>query len=226
MPRKSAKSPSSKVRSAKSPPHEQRQSQRFTLLLRVAKLITAEGEFLCVLRDVSDRGLRAKLFHPLVTPAACELELGSEVRYRLQRVWQRADQAGFRFADGPLAAQQLIEETGPFPKRHVRLRLAQPVPVLLAANQVTLPAQLWDISQHGAAVLLDQRLAIGLELRIDALHLPALIARVRWRRGGLHGLVFQQGFRLDELAQLNCLLQTGAIAPVPAALTELKIAPH
>lgn len=226
MPRKSAKLPSSTARPAASAPHEQRQARRFTLLLRVAKLITAEGEFLCVLRDVSDRGLRAKLFHPLATPETCELELGSGVRYRLQRVWQREDHAGFRFADGPLAAQQLIEETGPFPKRHVRLRLARPVPVLLAANRVTLPAQLWDISQHGAAVLLDQRLAIGLELRIDALHLPALIARVRWRRGGLHGLVFQQGFRLDELAQLSCLLQTGAIKPVVTTTPVRKVAPH
>ena len=186
---------------------EQRAAKRIRLLLRVAKLRTSLGEFLCVLRDVSDKGLKIRVFHKVPKDEICELELGGGEVYRLSRIWQRSDHAGFKFADGPIAVEQLIAEAGPFPKRHIRLRLHHPVPLMLVLDGVSLPAQLFDISQHGAAIALDQRLAIGCQVRIDALHLPALHARVRWRRDGLHGLVFQQGFRLDALAELAARIQ-------------------
>ena len=192
---------------AQSLPPDQRAAQRFTLLLRVGKLVTPSGEFLCVLRDVSNRGIKARLFHDLPVDQGCELELNGGARYRLERVWQRDDHAGFRFAESSIDIHQLIEEAGPFPKRHVRLRLKQPMPLLLSANGLTLPAQLSDISQHGAAVELNQRLAIGQQLRLDAAQFPAIHARVLWRRGMLHGLVFQEGFRLDALAELAGRIQ-------------------
>ena len=213
---------------AQSLPPDQRGAQRFTLLLRVGKLVTPSGEFLCVLRDVSNRGIKVRLFHVLPVDQGCELELNGGARYRLERVWQRDDHAGFRFAESSIDIHQLIEEAGPFPKRHIRLRLKHSMPLLLSSNGLTLPAQLSDISQHGAAVELDQRLAIGQQLRLDAIHLPALHARVLWRRGKLHGLVFQEGFRLDALAELagriqladeQDLLDGGEVPNSPAALT-------
>lgn len=191
------------------PQDEQRGTERIRLLLRVGKLRTPEGEFLCVLRDVSDHGIKVRVFHKIPKDELCELELGGGECFRLVRIWQKNDQAGFRFADGPIAVDRLIAEVGPFPKRHLRLRLHHPVPLLLIADGVTLPAQLCDISQHGAALKLDQRLAIGCQVRIEALDFPALHARVRWRRSGLHGLVFQQGFRLDALAELAARIQLG-----------------
>ena len=188
---------------------EQRGTERFRLLLRVGKLRTSGGEFLCVLRDVSDHGIKVRVFHKVPKDALCELELGGGECFRLTRIWQKNDQAGFRFADGPVAVDRLIAEVGPFPKRHIRLRLHRPVPLLLITEGVTLPAQLCDISQHGAALTLDQRLAIGRQVRIESLYFPALHARVRWRRGGLHGLVFQEGFRFDALAELAACMQLG-----------------
>ena len=208
------------ARQTAQPGPDQRSGQRFTLLLRVAKLVTGQGEFLCVLRDVSDRGIKAKLFHDLTVTELCLLDLGGGERHRLDLVWQRDGHAGFRFADGPIAIGQLIEEAGPFPKRHMRLALIRPVPVLLNTEGLSLPAQLVDISQHGAAVELDQRLALGRQLRIAAPPLPALHARVRWRRGGQHGLVFQEGFRLDALAQLAGQLQ---LPGDPAALDDQQV---
>jgi hypothetical protein len=183
-------------------PPEQRKTQRFTLLLRVGKLRTPDGEFLCVLRDVSDNGIKVRLFHAIPQDQVCEIELGSGTCFRVTRIWQKNNHAGFCFAEGPIAVDRLIAEAGPFPKRHIRLRLHPPVPILLLVEELTLPAQLCDLSQHGAALRLDQRLAIGCQVRIKGRHMPALRARVRWRRGGLHGLVFQEGFRLDALAEL------------------------
>ena len=206
------------------PLDEQRGTERFRLLLRVGKLRTPNGEFLCVLRDVSDHGMKVQVFHKVPKDELCELELGGGDSFRLIRIWQKNDQAGFRFVDGPIAVDRLIAEVGPFPKRHIRLRLHHPVPLLLIADGLTLPAQLCDISQHGAALTLDQRLAIGRQVRIEALDFPALHARVRWRRNGLHGLVFQQGFRLDALAELAARLQLGQDTFCETAQTRKKSA--
>ena len=185
----------------------QRGTERFRLLLRVAKLRTANGEFLCVLRDISDQGLKVRIFHEIPMDELCELELGGGAVFRVRRVWQHSGHAGFRFTDSPILIDRLIEDAGPFPKRHIRLRLNRPVPILLFADGLTNPAQLYDISQHGAALMLERRLAIGQLVRIEAAHLPLLDARVRWRRGKLHGLVFQEGFRLDALAELAGRIQ-------------------
>ena len=192
---------------AKRPPPEQRQARRFTLLLRVGKLRTADGEFVCVLRDVSDNGIKVRVFHALPDDAVCELELSGGERFRVCRLWQKHDHVGFRFADGPIAVDRLIAAASAFPKRDIRLLLHRPVPILLLVEGLTLPARLCDISQHGAALALDQRRAIGRQVRIEALALPALHARVRWRRGSLHGLVFQEGFRLEALAALAARIQ-------------------
>ncbi|MCC6926679.1 PilZ domain-containing protein [Novosphingobium sp.] len=194
-------------------PPDQRTGQRYTLLLRAAKLVTGQGEYLCLVRDVSDRGLKVRLFHDLAIESQCEIELGSGERLSLECVWQRDLQAGFRFAGGPRDVQKLIDEAGPFPKRHLRLRLNPPLVLMLVSGGLATPGRLCDISQHGAAIALDRSLPLGAQARIEAPALPLLHARVRWRRGGLHGLVFQEGFRLDELAQLTRQLQQPSAEP-------------
>lgn len=186
---------------------DQRSGQRYTLLLRAGKLVLEAGEFLCLVRDVSDRGLKVRLFHPLAIDPTCEIELGNGERLGIECVWQQGSQAGFRFVQGPIDIHTLIDESGPFPKRHLRLRLAPPLPLLVSADGLTEAGVLCDISQHGGALAIDGRLPIHAQVRINSPLLPELHARIRWRRGGMHGLVFQQGFRLDELAELAWRLQ-------------------
>lgn len=50
---------------------DHRAAPRFTLLLRMAKLVCGPAEFLCIVRDVSETGASVKLFHPL--PAGAPL---------------------------------------------------------------------------------------------------------------------------------------------------------
>lgn len=184
---------------------EQRAAARFTLILRAGKLSCEAGQFLCVLRDASASGVKAQLFHPLPDCPAYELELASGERYRLERVWQRGAQAGFRFAEGPIDIHALLTETGPYPKRTIRLQMA--LPVLLESDAVTYPARLCDLSQHGALVQLDTRIPLGQPVRLECPGLPVLHGRVRWRREQAHGLVFQESFRLDDLARRVAALQ-------------------
>ena len=197
-------------------PTNQRAAQRFTLILRAGKLLTGSGEYLCVLRDVSSGGLRLRLFHPLTLPPSLKIELAGGEQYQLDLAWQDGEQAGFRFAQSPVDTDRLLEEAGPFPKRSIRLRLHQPVAVALRSDGPAVQAQLQDISQFGAALSCAERLAIGQQLELDAPGLGRLAARVRWRRGELYGLVFEQSYRLDGLARLVARLQRAGTEPAEA----------
>lgn len=193
---------------------ELRAAPRFTLMLRAAKLVTPVGEFLCVLRDASATGFKAKLFHPLPDVDGYELELGSGERFAVEPVWQADGHAGFRFSDGSIDVHALIEEAGEFPKRHIRLALTLPVAIEAAGESRA--AELRNLSQNGAAIEIELGLALGQLVRFKADGLPPLDGRVRWRRGKAHGLVFQQGFRLDQLAELAARLQLAGAGPAPA----------
>lgn len=195
---------------------DQRAAQRFTLILRAAKLLTETGEYLCVLRDVSSGGLRLRLFHPLTLPPSLKIELTGGEQYRLDLAWQDGEQAGCQFTDGPVDTDRLLEEAGPFPKRSIRLRLHQPLAVTLHSDGSAVEAELHDISQFGAALSCAERLAVGQQFELDAPGLGQLTARVRWRRGALYGLVFEQSYRLDGLARLVARLQRLASGPTEA----------
>lgn len=194
------------------PPDDQRGARRFTLLLRAGKLITGEGEFLCLLRDVSAGGVKLRLFHPLPLQGDCTVELSSGARLAVRPVWQEGELVGLRFARGPVEVGALLEDAGPFPKRTIRLRLRQPCPLTIHEPDRTLPGALCDISQHGAALLCEERIAIGTALELAAEPIGAIAARVRWRRGNRYGVVFTQSFRLDELARFADHLQRPAKA--------------
>lgn len=195
------------------PAPDQRADKRFTLILRSGKLITPAGEFLCVLRDISNGGLKVRLFHPLALDSACEIELSGGERYRLEPAWQRGQEAGLRFADVPVDIEQFLDQAGPFPKRAIRLGLRGGWPIRLHGSGAILPAVICDLSQHGSAVLCGSRLPIGQLVAIEAEGLGTIDARVRWRRGERYGLVFQQSFRLDALARIAYRLQSDNLGP-------------
>lgn len=195
-------------------PPDQRSAPRYTLLLLAAKLIAPVGQFLCILRDVSATGLKARVFHDLPDVADWQLELGNGARHPLIPVWQTDGHAGFRFGSAPVDPHRLMDQyAGPFPKRYIRLQLE--LPVMLWSAGIVRAGQLCDISQLGAQIKVDPPLALRQLVRIEAPGLPLRHARVRWRRGTAHGLVFHQAFRLDELAVVAAQLQ--GVPPETAA---------
>ncbi len=191
---------------------EQRGAPRFTLLIRTAKLVCDSGEFLCVLRDVSETGVRLKLFHELPRDPRLALELADGAFYFIERVWEQGGHAGFRFA-APIDAHAFIAESAERPRGNVRLRLELPASV--TAEGVTGEARLLDISPEGARIECDRILAVGQKVKLQVEGLPAIIANVLWRSAPEHGLAFQTFFALDELARLTAAVQL-AHKPVDA----------
>ncbi|BBC71240.1 PilZ domain-containing protein [Altererythrobacter sp. B11] len=186
---------------------EQRAAPRFTLLIRAAKLTCDAGEYLCVVRDVSETGVSVRLFCPL--PADCELtlEMSNGDRHRLERVWEEPDKAGFRFAD-PVDIERIIGSPSRFSKRSIRVNLE--VPVMLQMGERTLTARMHNISQQGALVSCSEHLSIDQRLRLSARGLPTIAAKVRWRGPQQYGLIFEDTFQFGELARLTAALQLNA----------------
>lgn len=184
---------------------DQRSDSRVSLLLRAGKLIASQGEFLCIVRDVSAGGIKVRLLHDLPSANQFELELANGESYPLALIWQNEGYAGFRFLDRPIDLINVVDEPSRFPKRGIRLRLELPVGIKIGTELHC--AKLCDLSQHGAQIEIEPGLAIGQRVSLCADGFSELESRVRWRRRGAHGLVFQRGFRLDELAQLAAQLR-------------------
>jgi hypothetical protein len=193
------------VSSAPDPARNQRAANRVALLLRAGKLVSECGEFLCILRDASTGGLKARLFHELPPAQRFAIELANGERFPIELVWQRDGHAGFRFLDKPIDVRGLIDERSDFARRDIRLRVSAPLTVRIGEERQT--GLLCDLSQNGAQIEIEPALAIGQQVSLTIEGLPALVARVRWRRGLAHGVIFQRGFRLDELAALVAQLQ-------------------
>jgi hypothetical protein len=207
-----------------------RGAERFTLMLRVAKLVSSQGEYACVIRDVSVSGVRLRLFHDLPPERHLVLILANGESYFVENVWERTNdtgrEAGFRFS-APIDVTTFMTEGSRFPKRQVRLALD--LPAVVAVRDHTSPIVIRDLSQHGARIESERSLFVGQHLRVKGHGLPQIFASVRWSSGASCGLVFQNGFRLDELAQTIWAIrepaERAAARLAKAALAEVPASP-
>jgi hypothetical protein len=199
-------------RDAATGPCEERAAPRFTLLIRAAKLITPEGEFIGVIRDVSEGGISLRGFHAFPGGAPLALELQTGERHCLEKAWDRGRESGFRFVH-PVDIARLIAETGGYPKRQLRLNLAFPVEIGLFGGRAQ--GEVLNLSQQGARIACDEQFAIAQPVRIVSALLPEVRARVRWRRDGQYGVVFDDTFSLNQLAEFACAAQCPELLAEP-----------
>lgn len=197
---------------------EMRETPRSSLMFRTAKLLCESGEYVCVVRDISATGARVRLFHAPPPDTHLFLELANGDRYAMERVWMRDDHVGFRFSC-TIDVDHFIAEPSFHPRRPIRLKLQRPADIVV--DGVVVPAVLLDLSQQGARIEAGRKFALEQKLRLGVEGQPQRFGSVRWRSGYTHGLVLQQGFKLDELARCALALQpfdaTDPTAPAPAA---------
>lgn len=184
---------------------DDRATQRIALMLRAAKLIADDREFLCILRDASPRGVRLRLFHPLPPHNELALELGNGERLRIEQVCHNGNHARFRFAGETDVLRLIDDSAAAHPKRQLRLRIG--LAALVHSGGIATPMTFRDISQQGACIESTRLLMLNELIRIEAPALPPIYAKVRWRRQPLYGLVFEHPFKLDELARMAAPLQ-------------------
>lgn len=190
-------------------PEDLRATPRFALLLRAAKLVGPQGEYLCIVRDVSETGAKLRLFHSLAGIDGLALEAVTGERIPLDLVWEHEGEAGFRFIR-PIDVQRFIAEASPFPKRPIRIAIDQPALITVAGETSTVRVR--DLSRQGACIESERHLALGQQLRIEGGELPQFEATVCWRRQPSYGLVFRQLMGLEELAVRTFRMQQAIVA--------------
>ena len=192
---------------------DQREAPRFTSLIRSAKLVSSQGEFVCVIRDVSSLGIGLRMFHELPVGDRIALELGNGDTFELKKVRANGPDASFTFTR-PIAVDALIREHWGYPKRQLRLNLAMPLTVTAISGRAEAITE--NLSQQGCRFDCDALFAIDQNLRIEGEGLPEIRAKVRWRKGSTYGLVFENTFTLREFAQLAAYLQCPQLVQHPA----------
>lgn len=194
---------------------EQRAAPRFTLLIRAAKLVSHHGEFVCVVRDVSETGVSVKLFHTLPSGSPLELHMPGGGVYEIEPVWQRDNQAGFTFKQ-PVDVTTLINEASDYPKRGLRLGLC--FPIRISTLTQCCEGVVANLSQQGARFECESLFAIDQNLRIETLEkipeFSEVRAKVRWRRDHSYGMVFEDTFTLGDFARLAARLQAPGLLNV------------
>lgn len=175
-------------------------------IIRTAKLVMAQGEFPCVLRDISNNALRVRLYGaPL--PADGEpfwLEFGDGDRFEVSLIWSRDGEAGLAFArENELLS--LIGERGRFKKRAIRL--AVDLPATVRSMGRTIDVMIRDLSHEGAQIACDHMFSVDQPLRLNVPALGEVFAKVRWRRHPGYGLAFVETFRFEEIATVAGNLQ-------------------
>ncbi|MBX7494734.1 PilZ domain-containing protein [Qipengyuania sp. 6B39] len=183
---------------------EQRSAPRFTSLIRAAKLVCGQGEFVCVIRDVSASGVSLRTFHGLPTDADVALELQNGESYELEQVRANGFDASYRF-QGKVDVERLISENWSFPKRQLRLNIMMPVRASTLTQRSN--AFITNMSQQGARLECDNVFAIDQSIRIENDYMPEVRCKVRWRRDANYGLAFDNFFSLREFALLAARVQ-------------------
>lgn len=188
---------------------EQRAAPRFTTLIRTAKLVTPEGEFACVLRDVSSVGVRLRCFHPVPHGDVVTLELQNGESFALSKVREEGFEASYAFS-AEIPIETLVYINDRYPRRPIRLAIR--IPVMLRSLTGTISAETLNISQQGCRVEAALPMALAQSVMIESPHLPAIRAKVCWRRGTAYGLVFDDTFTLKDFALHAARLQCPKLA--------------
>lgn len=188
---------------------ELRGAPRFTLLIRAARLVAAQGEFVCVIRDISETGVSVRLFHALPKDETFELHMPGGRVYEVSRVWVRENEAGFEFAS-PVDVAQIINEASEYPKRGLRLGLHFPITITSLTDSCEGIVE--NLSQQGARFECDALFAIDQAIRISGVGtFRDVRAKVRWRRDRRCGVVFDDTLTLGDFARFAARLQAPAL---------------
>ena len=188
---------------------DQRAAPRFTSLIRSAKLVSGQGEFVCVVRDVSSSGVRLRCFHDVPHDPSMALELQNGELLEIERVRDDGHDASFRFRE-EISVERLVRETSLYPRRLLRLNIAIPLTLRTLAGQIAAVTE--NISQQGCRTECALPLALAQGVVVESPHLPGIRAKVRWRQGGVCGLVFDDTFTLKDFAVHAARLQCPALA--------------
>lgn len=178
---------------------EHRAAQRKSAMLRIAKVVCHTGEYVCLIRDLSELGIGLSFLHEAPPEPRIILQLTNGLTYPLERVWAGKRQAGYRFGS-EISLEEFLREESPFESRPVRLDIT--ADARITDGRTITRVRLIDISREGAKFESD---GIHPEKRLvsfEALGLPQRLGQIRWQNGKQFGMRFQHPLEIQELATM------------------------
>ncbi|MEM7779589.1 MAG: PilZ domain-containing protein [Pseudomonadota bacterium] len=179
-------------------------AQRAAMVLRRAKMVCQSGEYLCLIRDVSEKGIGLGFLHDVPPEPRTLLQLANDLTFPIERMWTGQRQAGYRFASS-ISLDDFLTDNSPRKVRPIRLNI--PGIVRLRDGRKRADGRLIDISCEGAKIATPAELRSGALMSFELDGLPPQLAQVRWSKKGRYGLKFQQPVETEEMALCAMHLQ-------------------
>lgn len=177
---------------------DRRTAPRFALLMQAAKLVSCEGEYLCVVHDASVEGVRVRHFGHLPKERLLKFELSNGEVFPVQCVWHDDVYLGLQFPDGVDLDRLVKLSADGLPRRPMRLNMVLEGAVSAGVRQHCITVR--NISQGGACIECREELAVGHAVMLETDMIAPLDAIVRWRIGTIYGLVFDDPLSCEILA--------------------------
>ena len=181
-------------------PLERRRDSRHLTVLRVGKLVSVSSEELCLVRNISAGGLKARVYRPKVVGETFGIQLNNQDAIGGTVQWVRDTDIGIQFeaavdVDAVLGSSTLLEK-GLRPRAP---RIHLPTLALLRLKTEFWGIGICDLSQGGARIEIDIPLAKGQEVVILLQDFRPLVSTVRWTRDGTVGVQFKHPVSYGEL---------------------------
>ncbi len=177
---------------------ERRDGQRYMSVLQAGKIITATMQELCLIRNISSKGVMAEIFAPLNVEDAVQIEFKAGANIGGIVRWMQDGRAGIEF-DEPIDVHEVLSPTaGRMASRSPRLSIDSMARVVIGDIRERL--QVFDISQGGVKVDAGMTLESGLDVVVEIEGLPVRASVVRWVSPQYAGISFNRVMPLDQVA--------------------------
>ena len=177
---------------------ERRSGQRYMSLLQAGKIITDTIQELCLIRNLSSRGVMADIFAPIEEGTSLQIEFKAGVRVNGVVRWIEDGRAGIEFEDDIDIHALLAPSTARMTPRAPRLSIDGTAIIKLGDEHIQV--QVIDISQGGLKVDVHPELDVGEDIVVEIEGLPVRAGVVRWIRDGHAGISFNRVMPLDQVA--------------------------
>jgi len=167
-------------------------------LLQAGKIITDTIQELCLIRNLSSRGVMADIFAPIEEGTSLQIEFKAGVRVKGIVRWVEDGRAGIEFEDDIDIHELLAPNKARMTPRAPRLSIDGTAKIMLEDDQVHV--QVIDISQGGMKVAEHSELEVGEDIVVEIEGLPVRASVVRWIRDGQAGISFNRVMPLDQVA--------------------------
>ncbi|WP_298471029.1 PilZ domain-containing protein [uncultured Erythrobacter sp.] len=168
-------------------------------MLRIAKVVCQTGEYVCLIRDLSELGIGLSFLHEAPSEPRIILQLTNGLTYPLERVWAGKRQAGYRFGS-EISLDEFLHEESPFENRPIRLDIT--AEARITDGRAITRVKLIDISREGAKFESDAAHPEQRLVSFEALGLPQRLGQVRWQEDTTFGMQFQHPLEIQELATM------------------------